>query len=404
MPNKTIKKPQEPEVQYGTCTQRVQAASAVTNPIATANSIVMKATESPSEEETRFLALSNALKNLSVGVYDDIPADVNTISINGTQTFAREGIQFVKAKAKQGKSSMLAIIEAISISIGGQWGKLSRIGSQPLKVRHVDTEQKLYDTQRFKKQVFRIAGMSEEEVGDNYGVINIRGKIDNNEKKELIEAYVAIDKPDVLVIDGIVDLLNNFNDVEESKILMAWLMYLASKYKVVLFCVLHTNKNSMDHNMRGHLGTMSEQKCDNTIECEKDDSSGIVNVKCASSRHCPFDDWHFTWDSDGNLIDAEAQHLENIRHKTEEMKMAREQKSQEINDSRKNKMISIIKQNGGNISRKKLTELLETELGLSRQTVSPLITSWINEQVIYEDQKMIQTSPQANIYFSGDNE
>lgn len=360
--------------------------------------LVKSVAEAPNEEEKARAEWLAAIRSCSISVHDDIAADVCTVRIKGVETFAFQGLHFVKAKAKQGKTSMLSIVESVFISQEGHWGVINRIDMRPLKVCHIDTEQKPYDTQLFKRQVFHLAGTTEEAVGDNYGIYNLRGIIDNEQKKAMIEAVVAADSPDVLVIDGIVDLINNFNEVDESKELIAWLMYLADKYNVVLFCVLHTNKNSMDHNMRGHLGTMSEQKCDTTTECVKDDNTGIVTVTCANSRHRPYPEWSFTWDEDGNLVDADLQRAELTRQKAEAQKASREQKAQELLDERKQKMLHLVNAHGGRISRSSLTELLEKEFKVSRKTVSPLISGWLEDGTIYEIDHMIQTSPQASLF------
>lgn len=373
-----------------------QSDSQVINP--ELDALINSAAEAPTEQEKLLAEYVKAMRNLAISVHDDIPADVNTMCVGNVDTFAKEGLHFVKAKAKQGKTSMLAVLESAYIRMNGNWGTIRRISDEPLKVRHIDTEQKPYDTQCFMKQVFRLAGITEEEAGVNYGIFNLRAIVENEQKKQMIESILIEDHPDVLVIDGIVDLINNFNEVDESKDLIAWLMYLADKYKLVLFCVLHTNKNSMDHNMRGHLGTMSEQKCDTTTECEKDDKSGIVTVKCASSRHCPFPDWSFTWDEDGNLVNADEQRAELARQKTEEQRAERERKNQELKEERKQKMLAIVQNHGGCICRNSLTDLLEKEFGVSRKTISPLITEWIHEGIVFENGKKIQSTPQGNLF------
>lgn len=362
------------------------------------NAIVEEAVHEPTEEDKAEAALLDAARNLKISVYDDIPADVNTLSINGVDTFAREGLHFSKAKAKQGKTSMLAIYESAYISPKGEVFKIRRIGDTPYRVRHFDTEMKPYDTQQFKRQVLHLAGCTEEDVGDNYATVNMRGIIDNKMKKDMIEAVIKHDRADVVVIDGIVDLIDNFNEIDQSKELIAWLMYLANTYKVVLICVLHTNKNTMDHNMRGHLGTMSEQKCDTTTECEKDDKNGIVTVKCSCSRHRPFPEWAFTWDDNGNLVDADERRAEILRQSAEQSKAEREEASHEFWENRKQVMLSFIKDKGGCVSRRALTDHLMHKFALCRQSISPIITRWIKEGVILENGDVLQSSPQTCLF------
>lgn len=364
------------------------------------DAMVTKAAQAPTEEERKTQILLSMLKSMSVSVYDEIPAEVNTLNIGGVQTFAREGLHFIKAKSKQGKSSALKILESVYISQQGRWGKIARITDAPLKVRHIDTEQKPYDTLCFKRQVFHLAQSTEEDAGENYGIINMRNVVDNDVKKLLIETLVREEKPDVLVIDGIVDLINNFNEIDESKELIFWLMHLADEYRVVLFCVLHTNKSAVDHNMRGHLGTMSEQKCDTTTECEKDEKTDIVTVKCANARHRPYPEWSYTWDNEGNLIDAEYQRTERELQRVEEQKAERERKAQELKDQRKERMLSLLKSNNGTMKRSELTEELGKLLNVGAKTISPLISQWIEEGILYQIGKNIQLSSQIQLFNS----
>ncbi len=353
----------------------------------------------PTDEQLHERALLDILAGHAISVHDDIPADVNTLSIGGVDTFAREGLHFVKAKAKQGKTSALAIIESVYISSnGGKWGLLQRIGNSPLKVRHIDTEQKPYDTQQFTNKVFNMAGTTEDEAGDNYRVYNFRTETDNDRKKELIYTMLKHDPTDVLVIDGVVDLMDNFNEIDDSKNTISWLMQIATEFKIVLFCVLHTNKNIMDHNMRGHFGTMADQKCDNTLECEKDEKSSIVTVKCTASRHRPFPKWSFTWDNDGNLIDAEKQRTAMLLRQAEETKAKREKDAQKVNESRKDTMLSILNAHNGSMTRAEMTTELKRVLSLSDSSVSPLITAWVNDKVIFQYGKIIQNSSQLDIF------
>lgn len=353
------------------------------------DAIIHGAAAQPTEAERQRQQLVAHYQKCYISVNDPISPDVNTLTIGGVATCAREGLHFVKAKAKQGKTSGLCIVESVFVGPFGQWGQLRRISDAPLKVRHIDTEQKPYDSLCFKRQMLRLAGISEHEAADTYRIMNLRSVMDNRVKQALIETMVQEERPDVLVIDGIVDLINDFNDVEQSKALIAWLMHLADEYHLVLFGVLHTNKNEADKNMRGHLGTLAEQKCDTTLECEKDDQHGIVSVKCAVSRHRPFPVWHFTWDTQGNLIDADMMHTE-VSSKT-----SRKQQQQAEDEQRQQRMLEVLRDHGGKMLRTALSELLQKEFDRSRSTLVTWISTWVQKGVISERHGMVFLPPKT---------
>lgn len=347
--------------------------------------IVKNAGNAPTEKEEYDRILLERIKTLRVDVNEDMAPDDYTFNIGGVETFACEGIHCIKAKAKMGKTTTLSILMSIAIGKVGEWGSVKRNRVKPYKVLFIDTEQKAYDSQRFKKNVLRMGGTTQEEAGDNLEVYNFRSVMDDGDKREIILRIIQMYEPDILVIDGVVDLCTNFNDVDDSKQLMAWLMKIADEFHLALFCVLHTNKNQQDYNMRGHLGTMLDQKCDTTTECSKDAGTGIVTVKCVSSRHRPYPDFFFTWDDQGNVISADQRQAEIALQRAENAKAEKAKKSAALKETRKNDMLEILKSHQGAMKRSDLNNLLEAKWKMSRQTVYNHLTEWLNEGIIYEN-------------------
>ena len=137
--------------------------------------------------------------------------------------------------------------------------------------------------------------------------------------KELIKDF----QPDIVFIDGIVDIMCNFNDVEESKKVIDELMRMSTKEEsgknLSIVCVLHTNKATEDHNMRGHLGTMLTQKAGTVLEVTKN-KNGIFTVSNTESRNKEVPDWSFCFDNNGDIVDT----TEMVKQMTKEQEMKRE--------------------------------------------------------------------------------
>ena len=56
-------------------------------------------------------------------------------------------------------------------------------------------------------------------------------------------------------VDGIRDLVNDINDGVLAQEVMEELLHLATERNCCIVCVLHQNKGSEDHNLRGWIGT-----------------------------------------------------------------------------------------------------------------------------------------------------
>jgi hypothetical protein len=106
--------------------------------------------------------------------------------------------------------------------------------------------------------------------------------------------------PDAVFIDGIRDIIGDFNDNEESSNLVTDLMALAEQRQICIWNTLHMNprpKNDDESKMRGHLGTELGNKITDTLVCikHKNDKTGEVyfTVKQDDARGKDMEDWEF---------------------------------------------------------------------------------------------------------------
>ena len=93
-----------------------------------------------------------------------------------------------------------------------------------------------------------------------------------------------------VIIDGIVDLLYDFNNLIESKTLTTKLMEWSHIYDCHINNILHTNKDLA--NARGHLGAEQNNKSELVFKVQKDDDN-ISKVICEYSRNEGFKEWSF---------------------------------------------------------------------------------------------------------------
>ena len=117
-----------------------------------------------------------------------------------------------------------------------------------------------------------------------------------SERKQIIEAGIqATPNVQLVVIDGLVDLMNDFMDAGEGHMTATEILKLCSVYNIHIACVLHQNK--ADSNARAHIGSIASQKCEMEIstEVDKNDRARSI-VKCINSRGMPFEEFAIRWD------------------------------------------------------------------------------------------------------------
>ena len=159
---------------------------------------------------------------------------------------------------------------------GGQM-PLERIREEPLRVLWYDTEQSKQSTQDIL--VNRIGKMVEgavpegtssacQEALENLYAFNVR-MASWDERLRMFMDVVAYLKPDLVVLDGVRDLLSDINDGREAQAMTERLMQLAQQHKCCIVCVLHQNKSGADNTMRGWIGTELTNKVFEVYNCEK---------------------------------------------------------------------------------------------------------------------------------------
>lgn len=334
----------------------------------------------PMDAEQDFMS---ELLKLRISVHDSYPPEICMLASQGVGFFAKGDIHAIKAKQKQGKTWLIAI--CVAAILRGQWGTLTS-DQLKAKILVIDTEQKKADTLNVYKKTLQMAGLTEE---DDFGRIETFAlrSLSREQKMQAVERLVVECQPDIVFIDGIVDLMGNFNEVEDSMAIIDRLMQLStpevSGKEIAVVCVLHTNKSSEDHNMRGHAGTMLAQKAGTVIEVSKKD--GIISVNNTDSRHREFPTWSFRFDQEGNICDATEDFQAQQKAREQAKQQRALQKKAEIEAEREQMVLDILKEANGSIRKKDLAERLGQRLGKGRSTVYETINGCI-PTLIHEDQ------------------
>ena len=249
----------------------------------------------------------------------DYPDPEYVIEIGGTPTLPKGNLIALSAKWKNGKTFLCDVLTAVFLG-SERFAGCRTLFSQG-KVSFYDTEQAESDTSRIRKV---IDAMTPEGRRHDYDVYCLRPlnidptSEDSDEitRYEFISQTIAHDKPDLVFIDGIADLLYNYNDVIESQRLVNRLAALANEHNCAMVVVMHQNKGQRDKNMKGHLGTMLNQKCSDVFSVEK--CGGIFVVSNTISRHQPCGDFVFKLTADGVPEDGMADRKQQLEIKRQD--------------------------------------------------------------------------------------
>jgi hypothetical protein len=181
---------------------------------------------------------------------------------------------------KAGKSLYItsSIVSAFAgVSIFGM--KITLPADKP-KLAYFDTEGSEAD---FYSIVNRLKWqMGRNNLPENLQMYNCR-EDSPAEIKILIDTYLQLNGDcGCLIIDGILDLVNDFNNIVECNMIIQWLKKITKNYNMLVMVVLHLGKK--DKNSLGHLGSFLDRKSQSVLIIEKENN--IMTMKAQFLRSC----------------------------------------------------------------------------------------------------------------------
>ena len=244
-------------------------------------------------EETELSPQMLLLEQLRITPEKELPKMEFLFRLFGKPCFPRRELVGITGKAKSGKTFVTSMLMAEgsltsltpnpipeqssptrSLSPKGEGNyqlPLKRMREEPLRVLWYDTEQSDESTQDIlKNRIIPMMGnQSPPPFGGGWGeVFNVRC-VEWKQRRALLTEAVRRCKPDLVIVDGIRDLVNDINDGVLAQEVMEELLHLATSQECCIVCVLHQNKSGEDHNLRGWIGTELMNKAFEVYACEK---------------------------------------------------------------------------------------------------------------------------------------
>ena len=222
---------------------------------------------------------------------------LKTLSMDGVPFAPLKGIHALTGQSGHGKTMLFSQFMAAILNgeFGGLRYELSDLIRNP-KVLYIDTEMEEENTIAVKNRVCQMSNRNPQQSYDDFKILMLREteEADDRWRKTLKAIYEV--KPTIVFIDGLLDLVSDFNKNDECQRLIYRCMQVASHYGISVWCLVHQNPGNTTK-LVGHLGSMLERKVTDVFCCikETNDKTGEVTftVKQTKARGRDVPKWKF---------------------------------------------------------------------------------------------------------------
>lgn len=265
------------------------------------------------DQDEKIRNLQERLSQIEILNTTDEQEEPSLYTINGVEVLPPKTVGIVAAQKKSGKTNFAGLLMAASASHEHQvLNGAIRSNKGAIKILNIDTEQPLRDARRTLRRVMKTAGYGYDEQWNTHDIVSLSVKDENErDRMELIELAVLKYKPQLVIIDGIADMIRSINDETEAKEIMSWMDHIACTYDCSVVGMLHLNFGS--GKIGGWAGTMANKKFTDSFILKKDKDHGLFTVehegrgepapKLYFKIFCPLGDKVGWWQSlDANMI------------------------------------------------------------------------------------------------------
>ena len=261
-------------------------------------------------------------------------------------TLERKGIGFanvgelhvISGKSGHGKTNLMSQLMAALLC--GQFGqtlyRLSELRPKPV-VLYIDTEMGKDDTIAIKNRVCSLAGLDYRQEQPQFKILRLRDTEEAVERWRKILKAVWLVKPTDIFLDGVIDIVEDYNDQKECQPIVRKCMMLATHYDTSMWLVLH--ENPMVDKLVGTLGSITQRKVSEIFTVRKHNQATCppkdlrpdrpqiyFTVEQLKARGRDVDSWDFqvlsetSWGTPEEIIDAPPAEVFKTKHTPEEVK------------------------------------------------------------------------------------
>ena len=223
------------------------------------------------------------------------------------------GIQAITGHKKNGKTFVMSQLMSAILGTGSErmneklptlvihQPTADSLGKEP-SVLYIDTEMEKLNTVKVVRRVQYLCNWNYTDENPRLVVLWLRAEESNAIRWKKTKQAIMENRPTAIFLDGLRDVMGDFNDNKESADLISECMKIATDMNCCIFTVLHENPGS--DKMRGHLGTELGNKVTDTFVSvkTKNDTGVYFTVKQIDARGKDVPDWKFEITDDAGSL------------------------------------------------------------------------------------------------------
>jgi hypothetical protein len=196
------------------------------------------------------------------------------IKIQGNIIMTEGNYITISGKPKAGKSAFIS--GAIGAALTGEnilgW-QISMPKNRP-NIIHVDTEQGEFEYYQSVQMIKKLSKL--DALPNQFQSFRLRG-IKAEQIRQAIEHLAMMDGTGILIIDGLLDTIIDFNDIHECRMITDLLRDITEKQKIGIICIIHQSKSN--NFTIGHLGSFADRYSQSVLEVVRDDEAQVSSIK-----------------------------------------------------------------------------------------------------------------------------
>jgi hypothetical protein len=208
--------------------------------------------------------------------WDNKPEHVEPCLLLGGERILSPGnLSVLIAQPGAGKS---AVCEAIlSGSIKPDCDSLGLSVRQGARAVYFDTERSIQDHWHSWQRMARRAGLEPGAgVPVTFELLSLFSSI--GERREYIETFLQSGAADLVIIDGLGDLVESVNDEEICNACINLLLSHAKRFNIGLLATIHHNPQPGNEKARGHLGSEAMRRAESVLIIKRDTENGVRTI------------------------------------------------------------------------------------------------------------------------------
>lgn len=317
-------------------------------------------------------ALLDRLSEYEISLSKHLDEPKPLVARSGAIIGSRGNLSAIVGEAKSKKSFLCTAIIGDMLALRAE--PTNGFDKRAIKTLWIDTEQSELHVRKVARRLTQLTHWNDPDRV--HPLLKIYALREEPPKKRMAIVRDAIEgwRPKMVVIDGVADLQNNTNDLEESERIVTELMALSTIYECHILCVLHTNPNS--DKARGHVGSALQRKAETVMYVHRVGDVSVVEPQFC--RNEPFERFAFAIDNREFDLGLPIPH---------ELPIASEESQANQTTA---VVVEILRENyGGAVERNVLISKLEEQCGLSRTTAYMRISRAIKRGELIAKGKLV---------------